>query len=174
MNKNQGSKAGLRQSAAAGRWCGRGFHGQSGSTAIEFAIVQPLLIFFLYSTVVYSFVYVLQQSMNFAAQQGAQAAVAVIPGQSVTTSQQYAQAVTAIDAVLNWLPNSWLTSNVTIPSGAVNCPTNLGASSSISVYPVEVDFSLSGVFPSLIILPGVSTGIPPLPAKLVGCAVAFD
>jgi hypothetical protein len=50
---------------------------QGGTTAIEFALVFPVLFFLLYSTVIYSLVNYVKQSLNFAAQEAARAVVAV-------------------------------------------------------------------------------------------------
>ena len=137
---------------------------QSGATAFEFALVFPLLVGILYSTIVYSYVYVLQQSINFAAQQGAQAALAVVPGTTGVT--QYGQANTAVTNDLGWLPTAQL-ARVSVPAGAPDC---LGAA---GYFPVEVDFSLgtgaNALFPALLSLFGAAS-FPPLPTTLIACA----
>lgn len=150
---------------------------QKGGTAIEFAFVFPILLAVAYAGVVYTYVYVLQQALTFAAQQGAQAAVAVVPTSDAagTKSSRLTQANVVALASLNWLPTSQFSRiSKSTPNG---CSSTVPVGSTTFVY--QLDFSLSGatggggaLFPSLINLPLVGT-IPPLPASLVGCAVAF-
>lgn len=52
---------------------------QRGATAIEFALVFPLLFMLFYSVVVYAYLFVLQESVSFAAQEAAAAAHRVDP-----------------------------------------------------------------------------------------------
>lgn len=54
-------------------------HRQRGLAAIEFALVFPLLFLMLYGTFVYGYVFFLQQTIVFAAQESAQAAAKVPP-----------------------------------------------------------------------------------------------
>ena len=50
---------------------------QLGGAAVEFAFVFPFLFFLMYGVLVYSYLFVLQESINFAAQEAAEAAVKV-------------------------------------------------------------------------------------------------
>src|SRR5258708_37699419 len=52
---------------------------QRGAAAVEFAFVFPVLFLLIYGVIVYSYIFVLQESINYAAQQAAEAAVAVEP-----------------------------------------------------------------------------------------------
>ena len=50
-----------------------------GAAAVEFAFVFPVLFLLIYGVIVYSYIFMLQESINYAAQQAAEAAVAVEP-----------------------------------------------------------------------------------------------
>lgn len=152
---------------------------QSGASAIEFALIFPILLAVVYAGVVYSYVYVLQQSINFAAQQGVQAAVSVVPtanaATDLTTRNKLAQAV--VTSTLSWLPvgQVGLVSSSGSTTACAGAPANNATG---SLFSYTVNFALGGgtagsLFPSLVNLPmGLGT-IPPLPATLSACAVAF-
>jgi len=57
---------------------------QSGASAVEFALIFPMLFGVTYAIVVYSFFFIVSQSLNYAAQNAAEAAVSIDPRQSVT------------------------------------------------------------------------------------------
>jgi Flp pilus assembly protein TadG len=148
-------------------------HRQHGAAAVEFALVFPLLLALVYSTIVYSYVYVLQQSINFASQQGAQAALAVIPtGDAAATAAARNEAAKAAALnTLSWLPAGQL-AKIAVPSGGPNCRAG-------GEFAVEVDFTgpaigSGGLFPSLVNLPmGLGT-VPPNLGTLIACAVAVN
>jgi Flp pilus assembly protein TadG len=142
---------------------------QSGASALEFALVFPMLMLLSYSAVVYGYVYMLQQSINFAAQQASQAAVAVLPGTSSSSTTQTTTINNAINAALAWLP-AGQKSRLSVPSSTPNCLTTGLSPTPITV---EVDFALSGLFPVLINLPFIGGTVPVLPSTLFACAVAF-
>jgi Flp pilus assembly protein TadG len=147
---------------------------QSGASALEFALVFPMLMLLSYSAVVYGYVYMLQQSINFAAQQASQAAVAVLPGTAASTTTQSNLIKQTVDAALAWLPAGQLTGRVNIPVPATsNCTNTYTAALTTTPIVVEVDFKLSGLFPVLINLPFIGGTVPVLPANLFACAVAF-
>ncbi len=82
---------------------------QSGCrAAIEFALVFPLLLAVVYGGLVYSYVYFLQQSINFAAQQAVQAAVSVVPTNDAAADlkARTALANTVEATTLSWLPGT--------------------------------------------------------------------
>jgi hypothetical protein len=147
---------------------------QNGAVAIEFVFVFPILFAVAYAAVVYSYVYLLQQSVNFAAQQGAQAAVAVAPLSSAadTVAKRLSDATAAAQSSLSWLPADQL------PRISVTSPADCGASvapivGSSIVIRVNFDLNAGGaLFPSVVGLPYLGD-IPPLPAALNACAVAF-
>jgi len=137
-----------------------------GASAVEFALLFPLMFAITYGGIVYSYMYLLQQSVNFAAQQGAQAAVAVVPGSdpSATKQLQVTNATSAAQSTLNWLP-SGQRGLVTFPATAGRC-NNPGGT-----FAFEVDFTPTSLFP-MVKLPLVGT-FPPVPATIYACAVAY-
>jgi Flp pilus assembly protein TadG len=147
---------------------------QSGTAAIEFALVFPMLLALTYGAIVYGYTYVLQQSINFAAQQGAQVAVATVPTASAsgTLTAQLTNAATAVTTALNWLP-AGQAARVSVPTtGATNCYA-AGVTAPTNAVTIEVSFNLSGLFPVIANLPmGIGT-FPPLPSTLRACAVAY-
>jgi Flp pilus assembly protein TadG len=140
--------------------------GQCGASAVEFILVFPVLLMIAYSAVVYGYVYMLQQAINYAAQQAAQAAVSVLPGTSGNT--QTTTINNTVNTALAWLPASQKT-RLSVPSSAPLCL----AAGTTGVIPVEVDFTVTGLFPVLLNLPFIGGTVPVLPAKLFACAVAF-
>tara|TARA_R110000787_G_scaffold33475_33_gene87608 strand:- start:2193 stop:2693 length:501 start_codon:yes stop_codon:yes gene_type:complete len=80
--------------------------GQQGASAIEFAFIFPMLVGVTYVIIIYSFLFMINQSMRFAAQAGAEAAVAVEPRADVGDYREDIRAL--IDATIrsniNWLP----------------------------------------------------------------------
>ena len=52
---------------------------QHGSAAVEFTFVFPLLFMLVYGVITYSFLFLLTTAVHYAAQVGAEAAVAVAP-----------------------------------------------------------------------------------------------
>ncbi len=141
---------------------------QLGAAAVEFAFVFPILFLLIYGVIVYSYIFVLQESINFAAQQAAEAAVAVEP----TTPSYDALATTRARAmasrVLQWLPSSQQTRVLGETGDKVEVTfSNAGDS---DVVQVRLRFSLPGLFPVLN-LPIVGE-VPRLPPQLVAQAVA--
>lgn len=156
------------------RFCQRGWRRlQSGAAAIEFALVFPLLIALVYGGVVYSYVYFLHQAINFAAQQGAQAALSVVPTSNAASdaATRLSRADAVAKNVLSWLPAGQAGRVSTAATGSCTAPSGVSG----FTYQVTFDLTSGGaLFPSLLALPmGIGT-IPPLPSTLVACAVAFN
>jgi Flp pilus assembly protein TadG len=101
----------------------RGFR---GSAAIEFAIIFPVFFFVLYAIVTYSMVFLTQQSLTAAAEEGARAALvwqnAASPGAAL--SARAGQACGRAASVVSWLPATATCTNAisTAPSGCSNNP----------------------------------------------------
>jgi Flp pilus assembly protein TadG len=156
---------------------------QSGATAIEFAFVLPMLIALTYAIFVYSYVYVVYEAINYAAQQGAESAVAVDPAQGtgyLSTVTTYAQTTAA--GVLSWLPESQIASSVGDNGSKIlvtQCSSSGGgASTYCPVAPsggvpivVKINFPLTNLFPAMN-LPGIGN-VPPLPDAIVGVGVTL-
>ncbi len=137
-----------------------------GASAVEFVLIFPVMFAIAYGGIVYCYIYMLQQSINFAAQQGAQAAVAVVPGSdsSATQQQRVTNATAAAQATLNWLPKGQ-TGRVTFPTTPGNCKNPTGT------FGFEVDFAPAGLFP-IATLPIIGS-FPPMPTNMYACAVAY-
>jgi Flp pilus assembly protein TadG len=149
----------------------------SGAAAIEFALIFPILLAVAYASLVYSYVFFLQQSINFAAQQGVQAAVAVVSTTDAATdaANRQTQARNVALSILSWLPPTQV-SLVSTPAVSI-CPGT--TTSNQNTFSFEVEFALGGgtatsLFPSLVNLPFFGgSSVPPLPNTLMACAVAF-
>lgn len=151
---------------------------QDGSAAVEFAFVLPLLLFLVYAICVYSYLFVVRESIEFAAHKGIEAAIAVDPGATNADSERQTQAIAASNCALKWLTgvctatigaNSRVVPQYTLcnGSGVDACPDGYGR--------VSVTYHvLNGgtwVFPKLIGLPFVGT-IPPMPETMMATAIA--
>src|SRR3546814_7782804 len=76
---------------------------QGVATGIEFAFVFPLLLFLVYAIFVYSYLFVVRESIEFAAHKGIEAAVAVDPGAADAGTVRQTQAIAAANCALKWL-----------------------------------------------------------------------
>lgn len=79
---------------------------QFGAAAVEFALVFPMLFVVTYGAIIYSYIYVLRQSLTFAAQEAAQAAVSVQPGASGYDDLVKQTAVNTAIAAISWMPTN--------------------------------------------------------------------
>lgn len=157
---------------------------QRGATAIEFALVFPLLFILFYSMVVYSYLFVLQESITYAAQEAAAAAHRVNPvGNESFNSDVAAQVSTRLPQALAWLSTSQRT-HLGINSPAVveaSCSTQPPSEEQIgtvvrvcdatNVVTVTARFRVEGLFPKLS-FPLIGS-LPPMPTTLVGSGTAL-
>ena len=60
---------------------------QRGAVAVEFAFIFPLLFLLMYGIVVYSYVFVLNSALNYAAQESVASALRVAPAQPNSARQ---------------------------------------------------------------------------------------
>lgn len=79
---------------------------QFGAAAVEFALVFPMLFVVTYGAIIYSYIYVLRQSLTYAAQEAAQAAVGVQPGVTGYDDRVKQTAVNTAIAAISWMPSS--------------------------------------------------------------------
>lgn len=138
---------------------------QSGATALEFAIVFPILFLLTYGTVVYGYVFFLKQTVNYAAQQGAEAAVAVDPDADDADELRQERVVESINDTLGWLPAAQR-SRVKICQDS-ECVVE------DDTITVRVEFQLSTpswLFPA-VEMPGLGA-VPPMPTVLQATAAA--
>lgn len=155
---------------------GRRRQAQSGAALVEFAFVFPILFLLVYGVIVYAYVYVLKQSIVHAAQEAAEAAVAVDPAIDDAFAQQQAVVRATAVSALSWLPASQQ-ARVTgsggervevalCPMGAESCPIDSDA------LRVTLRFDLaspSSLFPVLNLY--IVGSVPPLPETLTATAV---
>lgn len=156
---------------------------QRGAAAVEFALVFPILFMLVYGGIAYAIILIFQQALNFAAQEAAQAAVAVNPQQlSSGTTTAYNAAiqskansvVTGTGGLLAWMPSSLL-SQVTVTASVV-AATGTGAA---TPYSVQVQLTMTGISTGCGagggLLPSVCLPLlgaaPPLPTSLSATAV---
>lgn len=146
-------------------------HGESGAAALEFAILLPLLLMMVYGIVVYSYMFIVQEAITFAAQEAAEAAVKVDPAQDPADYEAAvrAEVVAAATRVLEFLPAEQRErvlgsdgSKVLVTIGP--SPSGIGG-----VVRVNLSFAFTGLFPQ-IPLPGVGS-IPPMPGTLEAMGV---
>lgn len=137
----------------------------------------PILFLLMYGTVVYSYVFVVQQALHYAAQEAAEAAVKVDPkvagADALRTSNARAAAVRALD----WMPvgqrgrvvgNSGELVQVALcTAGSANCAPD---SDAVTVTLRFEMFQPSPLFPVLSIF--MVGSVPPLPERLVASATA--
>lgn len=134
----------------------------------------PILFLLVYGVIVYSYVYVIQQSITYTAQQAAEAAVAVNPSPDGTHFQRVQDRVrVVVGQSLDWLPPDQK-ARVTSEQGDQNFAGDLipigDEGNQQYLVPVTIRFSVPGLFPALT-LPLVGN-IPPLPNQLRARAVA--
>lgn len=141
---------------------------QSGAAAVEFAFVFPVLFLLIYGVIVYSYVFVLQESINYAAQQAAEAAVAVEPQSAGYDATATAQARSMASRVLQWLPQSQQMR--VLGEGGEKVEVSFSNAGDSDVVQVQLRFALPGLFP-VMKLPIVGD-VPYLPRQLVAQAVA--
>lgn len=155
----------------------RGTRRQRGAVAVEFAFVFPLLFLLMYGIVVYSYVFVLNSALNFAAQESAEAAVRVDPSAANADALRTTQARQTAASVLNWLPVHQRDRVVGTGGSAVQvqfCPESANASCPPDGGGIVVTLTMPIADPPLfprITLPLIGN-VPPLPQSLRAQAVA--
>lgn len=136
---------------------------QAGAAAVEFALLFPLLFAILYGSITYGYAFFIQQQLNFAAETGAQAGVAVL---SVAGQNNFAlQCATAQNAVTTALINMSGPEKAALSAAICGAP-NLG--NGLNGFSVTVNFNFLGMLPA-ITLPGGIT-VPVLPAVMTATA----
>ena len=133
----------------------------------------PLLFLLLYGMIVYAYVFLVNESITFVAQEAAEAAVAVDP-RTVTPEAAYQAQVTqrvrttAVD-LLGWMPSNQR-ERVTGGTGE-KVQVQFESSGGQDVVRVDMQFDLEGLFPT-VTLPLVGR-VPPMPESLGANAIAL-
>jgi Flp pilus assembly protein TadG len=150
---------------------------QTGATAVEFALVFPMLFVLFYSVVVYSYLFVLQESISFAAQESAAAAHRVDPVANEDFDGSVRTQVRARAAeVLDWLPASQkarVLGDAACAGGGGEASTGIEVcvNDATNVVRVSLRFDVDGLFP-VIRMPLIGE-LPPMPQFLVGSGTAL-
>lgn len=132
---------------------------QSGSVAIEFALVLPAFIAITYAIAGYALAFLLVQSFTYASEDALRVALSTECEASVCTEAELEPVVRAqIQSSLPWLPAS-LVASATTGENFFNCDATMLCT---------VRLSASPLIPSLTI-PGIGE-VPNLPEQLVGRA----
>lgn len=138
---------------------------ERGAVAVEFAFVFPILLLLVYGVITYSFLFLLTTAVHYAAQVGAEAAVAVAP--SADEDEYVADIDTRVRAVvyqnLSWLSPSQLERLTIDPS----FPDDDGIADTVLV---RLQFNMVGLFP-VVDLPLVGA-VPRFPDIVVATANA--
>jgi len=147
---------------------------QKGAAAIEFAFVFPLLLFLIQATIVYGYLFVVRESIEYAAHKGAEAALSIDPAAPQAVTLQSAEACRAASNSLRWLMGSTggcAGGRVTIAFSPCSGQANSGCAPGYGQ--VQITFRVNNgtwLFPQ-ISLPGVGA-IPPMPESMIATAVA--
>ncbi len=146
---------------------------QRGAAALEFALVFPLLFVLFYSIVVYAYLFVLQESLSYAAQESAAAAIAVSPLQA---GPDYDALVTQrvrsrASEVLGWLPERQRGRVLGTGGERVSVNFRPDPATGASLVDVGLVFDADGLFPRFA-LPLIGK-LPPMPEELVASGSAL-
>ena len=131
---------------------------QRGAQLVEFALTLPVFLIIIYLIVCYSIVFLLQQTISFAANEGARAGLA-FPSSSVSRT---AAATARVNAILSGLPQTYrssLTPVVTEGLGASTCVSTLSNSSGFSCLSVSLSYNFSAN-PGIVVFPPVKAMLP--------------
>lgn len=147
---------------------------QRGGAVIEFAFVFPILFLLIYGTVVYGYVFVVNESIHYAAKEAAESAVRVDPN----LGPEYDERVTTLARstvveTLRWMPVSQLV-RVTGDETGSKVEVLFEEGDSGRAVRVRVTFDVldpSPLFP-VVRLPMVGP-VPPLPERLRASAIAL-
>ncbi len=128
---------------------------ERGAVAVEFAFVFPILLLLVYGVITYSYLFFVTTAVHYAAQVGAEAAVAVAPDDDEDdyTTRVYAAAEAAARQSLSWMTAAQLarltvvpalSEDAVVPTIIVRLQFNTGAPTPI--FPV-IDLPLVGTVP---------------------------
>lgn len=151
----------------------RTFRREGGLAALEFALVFPVFFLLFYGLITWAFVLILQESMTFAAQSGARAALAaryedVPPATHLATATTLAR--DSVGRALDWMPPDWKERVLGADNGKVEVEVqNDGAGGWVTVTVRYANFGATPVLPQITLLGGAK--FPPVPNQLVGQAV---
>lgn len=153
---------------------------QIGASAVEFALIFPILFVVMYGAIVYAYAFALKQSITFAAQEAAEAAVDVRPelDDDAYIAQVQASSDGIVRAIVRWMPSSLRNNVQTLAQfcsegagGPATACDSLGGTSDAVVVTVTLPLTGNSQLFAEINLPLVGT-FPPLPANMTAVAAA--
>ena len=121
-------------------------HGQRGATAIEFALVFPLFFAIFYAIVTFSLIFVAQQSLTLASEEGARAALNYQVASSVTSAVA-ARASNAASVAASMFP-----AMISRGASSVAASASCGASMQCITVTVSYDYATYPLVPTLPLL----------------------
>ncbi|WP_175944663.1 TadE family protein [Burkholderia pyrrocinia] len=125
----------------------RGRRRQRGATAVEFAIVFPLLFVIFYGILSFGMIFTIQQSLTFAASEGARAGLSYAP----SLAARITNATTTAQSVVAWL-------NVGTPQvAALQCSYDKSTPPSLYCLTVTVNYTPQSWITSLPFLGSILT-----------------
>ena len=129
-----------------------------GASAVEFILTFPALLLCIYLLVVYSLVFLVQQTLTFAAAEGSRAAMIT------TTSTRQQLATSRVNDVLNALPAA-IKSKIPAPSVQTDLEPSVCGNSQLrrvdgfSCVRVTINYAFASN-PAIILLPGMEKMVP--------------
>jgi Flp pilus assembly protein TadG len=120
---------------------------QRGSMAVEFAIIFPLFFYVFYAIVTYSLIFVAQQSLTLAAEEGARAALRYQSG--MTTVDQSLQARSAFACTTAKSLSNWLASGSATACTATPATCSYDATMSCIQVTLNYTYSTNPLVPTL-------------------------
>ncbi len=130
-----------------------------GAQLIEFALTLPVVLILIYLIIAYSIVFLLQQTLSFAASEGARAGLAY----PVSGTTRSGNANTRITQVLSALPTTYRNAmpavSITENGPATDCGTTLTTSSGFKCLTVRLSYPFKST-PGIILPPGMSSMMP--------------
>lgn len=137
---------------------------------MEFAFVFPLLFFLMYGVIAYSYLFVVQESLHFAAQEAAEAAVRADGRDPDADLTRIALARETAARVLGWLPASQRARVLGDDNQKVAVSFGTAPDPQTDTVIVQLQFEVRGLFPVLSLW--LVGEVPPMPERLVARAEA--
>lgn len=165
----------MNLSATAAQRIITGARRQRGASVVEFAFVFPILFMLMYGTIVYSYVFVINESIHYAAKAAAESAVRVDPQAPDYEAVVRNTARSAASNTLAWMPASQRARFANQEDDLFGTVTIEADVDGNQVVRVVLDFDVSQTAPAIfpvISLPLVGD-VPPLPARMRASAVAL-
>lgn len=130
-------------------------HAQRGATAIEFALVFPLFFAIFYAIVTFSLIFVAQQNLTLASEEGARAALNYQAASSVTLA--FAARATAASNTAVSMASPMISRGVSGTAVSAPCPASAASMQCITVT-VNYDYANHPLVPNLPLLSGILPG----------------